>query len=100
MEYDEGPKDRNKIKAMIYIFALACFNVLSIVAEPIILIKRYIGFKEEEFDDYGPIKRFFHKMIYCCLCSGFWISLIISQNIFVAAMASILGEYIYKKITE
>jgi len=85
---------------MIYIIALACLNVLFIVAEPILLLKRYIGFKEEEFDTYTPLKRFFHKLLYCCLCSGWWLSLIISQNIFIAAIASILGEYIYKKITE
>lgn len=85
---------------MIYILALACLNVLFIVAEPILLMKRYIGFKEEEFDSYGPSKRFVHKMIYCCLCSGFWISLAISQSIFIAAIASVLGEYIYKKTIE
>lgn len=85
---------------MIFIIALACLNVLFIVAEPIVLLKRYIGFKEEEFDAYTPSKRFIHKMIYCCLCSGFWLSLIISHNIFIAAIASVLGEYIYKKTTE
>jgi hypothetical protein len=85
---------------MIYILALSCFNILFIAAEPIILLKRYIGFREEEFDTYKPLKRFLHKMIYCCLCSGFWISLIISHNIFMAAIASVLGEYIYKKIIE
>lgn len=85
---------------MIYILALACLNVLFIVAEPIILLRRYVGFREEEFDSYKPLKRFFHKLVHCCLCSGFWISLILSQNIFIAAIASVLGEYIYKKIIE
>jgi len=85
---------------MIYILALACFNVLFIVAEPIIIIKRAIGFKEEDFDQYRPSKRFIHKLLHCCLCSGFWISLIISHNIFIAAIASVLGEYIYKKTIE
>lgn len=85
---------------MIIIIALACLNVLFMTAEPIIILKRAIGFKEENFDQYKPTKRFFHKLLYCCLCTGFWLSLIISQNIFIAAIASVLGEYIYKKITE
>ena len=83
---------------MIYIIGLSCINVLLQVAEPIILIKRWFGFKEELYDTYSNSKRFIHRLLYCALCLGFWVSLIISGDILTAATCSIIGEIIKNKL--
>lgn len=80
------------------IIAIACFGVLFVAAEPIILIKRGFGFKEERYDDMGHIKRFFHRMLACALCSGFWIALALTQNLYSAAICSVLAEMLYNRI--
>jgi len=85
---------------MIYILGLICLAVLFNTAEPILLLKRRIGFKEEDYDNYSKFKKFVHRGIYCCMCSGFWIGLILSGNIFTASIISIGSELINKKIIE
>lgn len=83
---------------MIEIIAIACLTVLFVVAEPMIILKRHLGFKEEDYDKWSKCKRFVFRLITCCLCSGFWIGGLLTLNIYYAAMISILAEYIYKKI--
>lgn len=78
----------------------ACVGVLSIEAEPMIMIKRWIGFKEERYDDMGKIQRFFHRMVTCAMCLTFWIALIFSLNIETAAISSVLAALIHKKILQ
>jgi hypothetical protein len=78
----------------------ACVAVLMQCAEPIIHIKRYLGFKEELYDTYSKEKRFFHRLIYCTMCLGFWITLVGTWDIGVAIIASVLSTFIYKKIIE
>jgi hypothetical protein len=83
---------------MIEIIGLACISILFVSSEPLILLKRYIGFKEEEYDNWGDKKRFIFRMLTCALCSGFWIGLI-TMSIYKAAIISILAESIHKKIS-
>jgi hypothetical protein len=83
---------------VIEILGIIAINILLQVAEPIILIKRWIGFKEEEYEKYTPMWRFFHRLLYCCACLGFWVALLISWNIYIAAICSITSEWIYTKI--
>ena len=83
---------------VIEILGIIAINILLQVAEPIILIKRWIGFKEEEYDEYTKVWRFFHRLLYCCACLGFWAALAISFNIYIAAICSIASEWIYTKI--
>jgi hypothetical protein len=83
---------------IIEIIAIGCIGVLFVAAEPIILLKRYFGFKEERYDDMSKIMRFFHRMLSCALCSGFWIALALTQNLYWAAICSVLAEAIYKHI--
>lgn len=82
---------------MIEIFGLVCISILFVASEPLILLKRYIGFKEEEYDTWTNKKRFIFRLITCVLCSGFWIGLI-SGSLYKAAIISVLAELIYKKI--
>ena len=82
------------------IIGISCVSVLFQASEPMIFIKRYMGLKEEEYGTYSKWKKIGHRMIYCCLCSGFWIGLLLTQNILTASIISILGELIYKKINE
>lgn len=83
---------------IIYLIAISSFGALFVAAEPIILLKRYFGFKEERYDDMSKIMRFFHRMLYCALCSGFWIALALTQNLHQAAICSVLAEAIYKHL--
>jgi len=81
---------------MILIIKIACLSFLFVASEPLILIKRFLGFKEEDYMDYGKIKSFIYRMITCAMCSGFWIGLILTGSILDAALISIISELIYK----
>jgi hypothetical protein len=83
---------------MIEIIGLACISILFVSSEPLILLKRYIGFKEEEYDNWSEEKRFIFRLITCVLCSGFWIGLL-TFSLYKAAIISILAEYIHKQIS-
>ena len=83
---------------IIEIIAISCIGVLFVAAEPIILLKRYIGLKEERYDNMSEITRFFHRMLSCALCSGFWIALAITGDLYSAAICSVLAEAVYKHI--
>jgi hypothetical protein len=86
-------------KNMITYLGLICLTHLFVVAEPSILIKRLLGFKEEEYDNMSLIKRFFYRMTTCHLCSGFWIGLF-SGNILIAAIISVSAEILNKIINK
>lgn len=78
------------------IISIACISFLFIAAEPIILLKRFMGFKEEMYLEYSKAKQFFYRMITCCLCSGFWIGLILTLSISQASIIAVIAELIYK----
>lgn len=79
---------------------LACAGVLLQCAEPIILIKRWMGFKEEHYDTYSKEKRFFHRMLYCAMCLTFWVGLVLTWDIAIAIVGSVAAALLYKKINE
>lgn len=82
------------------IILFACLGVLLQEAEPIIMIKRYIGFKQENYDDQTKIMKFLHRMIYCAMCLTFWITLFITYNPTTAIISSVLSAILHKKILE
>ena len=84
------------MEILIKIIGLSCMTYLFVNSEPLILIKRGLGFKEEEYYDYGKIKGFIYRLITCCLCSGFWIGLIFTLNIYEACVIAIISELINK----
>lgn len=59
------------------IIGTVCLSLLFVQAEPLILLKRFFGFKEEHYDDFSKLKKFIHSLLYCVVCSGFWIGLIV-----------------------
>lgn len=86
------------------ILGLACLTVLFVNAEPLTLIKRYLGFKEEKIGQINcdgskkhPIRDFFTKLIYCSMCSGVYFG-IVTMDIYDAAIVSILATFIDKKL--
>ena len=85
---------------MINLIGFICIAVLFNTAEPILLLKRRIGFKEEDYDTYSNNKKLIHRGLYCCMCTGFWIGLILTGDIFIASIVSIGSELINKKIIE
>jgi hypothetical protein len=67
---------------IINILTIISLGWLFINAEPIIIIKRLLGFKEEEYETYESfIKIFLHRLIYCQVCITFWIGIIYSTII-------------------
>jgi hypothetical protein len=76
------------------LFGLCCITILFVTGEPMVLIKRHLGFKEEFYYEWKPIKQFIFRLITCCLCSGFWIGLIYTQSIILASIISVVSEII------
>jgi hypothetical protein len=87
---------------IINIISVSCFTFLAIESEPAILIKRFFGFKEEKYDDYGKFKAFIYRLITCALCFGVWIGLIFSLlfpqtfPLLSIPIISVMSELIYK----
>jgi hypothetical protein len=72
-----------------------CFGWLLQVAEPVIHIKRYMGFKAELYDNICyKNKRWLHRLIYCTTCLTFWVTLIFTWNIYTAVVASTIATII------
>jgi hypothetical protein len=73
----------------------SCLGWLLQVAEPILHIKRFLGFKIEEYDNSSyKNKRFLHRLIYCTTCLTFWVTLIFTWNIFTAVVSSTIATII------
>ena len=81
---------------------------LFVHAEPLILLKRVLGFKEEQYDNYGVNKRFFYRLFTCVMCVSFWIGLVLSiifdlslfELLLTSSVSSVLGAYVEKKLND
>lgn len=80
---------------MMTIISLAAISALFILAEPLIKLK-HILFKS--IKDYEST--WLWRLLNCALCSGFWIGLVFTFDLYSAAIISVLAEFIYKKLTE
>jgi len=69
-------------------------SVLFNVSEPAIYFKRFIGFKEENYDSYTPLKRFIHRGLHCLFCSALWVTLLASQSFTTAVIVATIA-YLY-----
>lgn len=81
---------------MLEIIGLICIAVGFVKAEPAILVKRALGFKEENYYEYGKVKKFIYRAITCIACSGFWIALFYTLNLFTAAIVMVGGMILEK----
>ena len=73
-------------------------GVAFVYAEPLLYLKRFIGFKEEDYDTYNAFKRTIHRLIHCFYCSSFWVTLIASQSFYMAIIVSALAWFIDNKL--
>lgn len=84
----------------------ACIVVLFVNAGPLIYFKeivygsiygRYNNENKWEISDYST--KWHWRLINCCLCSGFYIGLIITHSLKDAVLISIISELISKNIS-
>jgi hypothetical protein len=79
---------------MILIYNILLYLAISVAwinAEPIIYLKRMVGFRDEEYDSMGTTKKFLHRLVTCLYCSSFWITLILTQSITLALIVSLFA---------
>jgi hypothetical protein len=74
---------------LIELLGLSCISVLWVVSEPTV----YFRYKL-----FGDADTWYTRLLSCSMCSGFWIALVATQNIFHAAIVSICAELICQKI--
>ena len=82
------------------IFNIAFFvglATLFVDAEPMILLKRMIGLKEERIGE-NKVLDFIIKLVYCRFCSSFWITLILTLDFQLAVIVSLVVWLIENKI--
>jgi len=82
------------IELIIKILCLCSITTILVESEPIILLKRYFGFKEELIENYNRFKKFICKLIYCNWCLSFWVSLIITQDIKITLVTTFIMWFI------
>lgn len=75
----------------------SCIGWLLQVAEPILHIKRFLGFKIEEYDkpSYKDM-RWLHRLIYCTTCLTFWVVLLSTWSLYIAVVSSVVSTIIEK----
>lgn len=88
------------LKLILLLIGLSSLTVLFVESEPMVLLRRLLGFREEEYLQYGKIKQFIFRLLNCCLCSGFWIGLICTQSIVYAGIVSVISEYLNNKLKQ
>lgn len=80
--------------------SLMALTYLFVFAEPSIIIKRWFGFKDEQYDDFPKFIQFIHRLIYCPLCSGFWIGLGFTMDVWSACIVSVGAELLTRIINK
>lgn len=74
----------------------SALGVLLQCAEPVIWIKRDMGYKEEEYDQMSKRNRTIHRLLYCAMCLTFWVSLITTFDPVVAVISSVGADILHK----
>lgn len=88
---------------ILIILSLASLTNLLVEAEPIVMFRRWIGFKDENYIDYSKTKQFIMRLITCALCTGTYISLLgLSLHLkwYLLPIIPIVAELINKKIKQ
>lgn len=88
------------------IYAIA-ITQMWIGSTPLIIFKEWIGFVKDEVYN-SKFKNFLNELIYCSVCSGFWITmtlLLIPMNDFIhvvgiASIAAILSELLTRYLNK
>jgi len=83
------------MEILIKVLGAAAITILFVTSEPTNRIKELMGFTA--FDNQGW-KGFLSRLMNCCMCSGFWVGLILTQDIYLAAIVAITAEFINNKL--
>jgi hypothetical protein len=84
----------NTMDTLLFCKALLFYTGLSVLwyaSEPAIWLKRLGGFKEEMYDSYGAVKKAFLRLFYCLYCSSVWITIILTQDLFLTVCVSLIA---------
>ena len=82
------------------IIFIACLGTIWVYSKPTIMLRRWVGFKEEEYDAQSKIKQFFHELLNCSWCITFWIGIItldIQTMVISAVVANAIEKWIILK---
>jgi len=74
----------------------SCIGVLLQCAEPVIWIKRDIGFKDEEYDQMTKRMRTLHRLLSCAMCLTFWVVLLVTWNPVISVISSVGADILHK----
>jgi hypothetical protein len=80
---------------LLKLLGCACITILFTTSEPTNRIKSWMGF---DVPDGQGWKAFISRLVQCNMCSGFYIGLILTQNLYYAAIIAIMAEFINNKI--
>lgn len=81
---------------MIDILFVVGLSLLATRSKPIILLKRYVGIKDENYDNWNDIKKFLYELSSCMWCISFWIGLLFGFKI--AVISSLISFLIDENI--
>lgn len=80
---------------IIQILAIACLTILAVSSEPTRYLYSILGLnKPEKKGIQGALSR----LTLCNLCTGFWLGLFLTENIYTAAIISVTAEVINNKL--
>ena len=82
---------------IIKIIGLACLTIILAKSSISQKIKSIFGLSELD-ETYNVYSSLIQELINCCMCLGFWIGIIATQDILLASIISILAEYIGGKL--
>lgn len=78
---------------IIKVIGIAAVAVLFVNAEPLIRLKHFLLKTIKEYES-----KWYWRLLNCALCSGFWIGLAISTDIYIASTSAVLAEILHQKI--
>jgi len=84
---------------MIEIIGLCSLGIILVVAEPMIMLRNFLGFSDEDYlKEKNEICKSIYRLITCPMCLSFWLALIWTFNPLTASIVSILADVVYKLI--
>lgn len=72
-------------------------------SKPVILIRRFLGLKEENYDNWGELGKFLYDLISCAFCLSFHIGMIYGLTIttlFISFKIAVISSLISFLIDE
>jgi hypothetical protein len=80
---------------ILLILGAACLTILAVNSEPTNYLLDLVGLRKPNAKG---IQGALSRLTACCLCSGFWIGLAITENIILAAIIAVTAEAINNKL--